>query len=188
MANADKPRGLTPVRHLNGSPYNGATERMYIATGAGDLFVGDPVIHSGSADTDGVPGIDQGLASGIYVGVITSFVADKTDLTNLYSKAAGYANVCTAPDVIYSVQDDGDTAMTAGTVGLNVAMIAGAGDSTTGRSGYEIDSGGTTTPATTAGIPLRLLGLVQRADNTLAANADWEVMITDHRYRTTTGV
>lgn len=198
MANVDRPRGLVPIRHSNGSPYNGACELMYIQAAYGTaLFIGDPVIPGGSGSTAsasgeaGVGDINAAGASGIPIGVIVGFKPNPSDLTKTHSIASteGYAYVCTAPDVIYGIQDDGNTAMDQDDIGLNADFIAGAGDATTGRSGYELDSGGTTAPATTNTLALRILGLVQKPDNTLGeVNAEWEVRINTHQNSATLGV
>jgi len=192
MANADKPRGLTPIRHLNGNPYNGAASLYHIDSAyATDLFIGDPVTYTGTAHTDGVPEVQAAGASGIPIGVIVGFEPTRTNLDLKYSPAstAQYVWVCDDPDVIFTIQDDGAATMTAAQIGLNVDCIAGAGDTTTGRSGYEIDSGGTTTPATTATLMLRLLRVHQREDNeAFAANCEYEVLLNAHQNRSATGV
>jgi len=185
MANTDKPRGLTPVRHLNGNPWNGACEKFHIAASYGTaLFVGDPVAHAGTAHTDGTPQIQAAGASGTPIGVIVGFEVDGSNLEQLYNPAstAGYAYVCVAPDVIYEIQEDGDVG-TAG-YGLNADCVATAGDTATGRSRYELDS----STAATTNLMLRILGLVKKPDNEVGTNSKLEVMINDHRLRSTTGV
>ena len=56
MANADYPKGLMPIRHRNGAPFNGALNHYATATGDSTaLFIGDPVkIAGGSAVINGV--------------------------------------------------------------------------------------------------------------------------------------
>ena len=45
MANTSSAFGLKPVRHLDGSPWNGNTVKCYIsASYATALFIGDPVL------------------------------------------------------------------------------------------------------------------------------------------------
>lgn len=192
MANSDKPSGLVPVGTIGSHSYNGQVKRMYIQAGYGTaLFIGDPVIPGGSSDSAGVPDIQAAGASGIPIGVITGFEATKSDLTVMHSPASteGYALVDVDPNTLYEIQDDGNTAMAVTSVGLNADFIAGAGDATSGRSGYELDSGGTTTPATTATLALRIEGASQKPDNDLTlANAKWIVRINTHQSDADAGV
>ncbi len=192
MANADRPAGLTPVGTLGSAGYVGKVRRMYIAAGYGTaLFVGDPVKVSGTGDTLGVPGIEAAGASGVCVGVIVGFESNKADLTKLHSAASteGYALVDVDPNTIYKIQDDNNTAMTVADIGLNADFIAGAGDATTGRSAYELDSGGTTAPGTTATLAVQIIGVDQRPDNDVTVgNCDWLVRLNGPEYVSTTGV
>ena len=80
MANVSKINGFNPVKHLNGSPYNGQAT-MY-AHSSGDstaLFVGDVVKLSGSANTSGIQYVTAATAGsagtgaaavGVVVGVV----------------------------------------------------------------------------------------------------------------------
>jgi hypothetical protein len=46
MANLDRPRGLSPVKHLSGAPWNGGTWKCFFASGnAVAAYIGDPVIQ-----------------------------------------------------------------------------------------------------------------------------------------------
>lgn len=193
MANADRPRGLVPINSFGSSTSNGAVQRMYIASTYGTaLFIGDPVKASGAADSKGVPGIEAAGASGVCVGVIVGFEPTRSDLTKLHSPASteGYAYVNTDPNQIYVIQDDGNTAITVGTdVYLNADFIAGAGNATTGRSAYELDSGGTTAPGTTATLAVQIIGALQTPDNDPSlANCDWLVRLNGPEFVSTTGV
>ena len=52
MANTDPPKGLVPIKHRNGAPYNGAANPYYKPAGyATALFVGDVVVKTGTANT-----------------------------------------------------------------------------------------------------------------------------------------
>ena len=51
MANANRPSGFTPVRNINGSTWNGQGNIYSIAASYGTaLYIGDPVISSGTSD------------------------------------------------------------------------------------------------------------------------------------------
>lgn len=188
MANVDKPRGLTPVRMFSGAPWNNAVERYAVDSAYGTaIFVGDPVIHSGSSDDDGIIEVQAGGTSGQYIGVVVGIEPIRSDLTKTYIPAStgGYVYVSVDPWTVYSIQEDSVSAnLAAADVGLNADLVAGAGDTTTGRSGYELDSDSANTTAT---LSVRILGLVRREDNAIGTNAEWEVLINDHGFQSTTG-
>jgi len=180
MANATGAFGLRPVRHLNGSPYNGGTQKCYISSVyAVALFVGDPVLLTPTLTekdpTGRYPTINK-AANGIVRGVIVSFDPLQSDLTKVYNPASTtrYANVCMDPYVIYQIRDDG--AGTPGVVypGQNAEMTHGSGSTTTGLSGTILD---TSTPTTTVTFPLHIIGLAEQEDNALDDYAVWEVLL-----------
>jgi hypothetical protein len=111
---------------------------------------------------------------GIVVGILFTGVGDAqnippvTDLnTPVYRRASTdrYLLVCDDPNVIYEVEYAG-TSVAAGTitanVGLNGQFTTTAGSTTTGASGMQLDSSGL---ATTATLPLKVVGFPQRPDN-----------------------
>jgi hypothetical protein len=194
MANAIAPRGLRPVRHLNGSPWNGQTEAFLIDSGNNTaVFVGDIVKQAGSAGVAGqvVNGMDvEGMATVILaaggtsgadiVGVVVGFLPDPTALGTKHRLASTsrIALVCTDPSVVYEVQEDAVGGnFDADDIGLLVAFTTTAGNSTTGISKMALDSSDLTA---TSGYPLKLLGLSKRVGNAFGlstTDAGWfEVM------------
>jgi hypothetical protein len=186
MANPTGAFGLKPVRHIDGSPWNGVTVPCYVsASYATALFIGDPVLFSPTAaekDTTGrYPTINAsaGTAGTLIRGVITSFQATDRDST-VYNPASTerIANVCMDPSVIYQIRGDGGGTPTKLFVGQNAVMIATAtGSTVTGLSGFELDEGTTTAPNTTQNFTLHIMGIADRTDNTLADDARWEVLL-----------
>lgn len=199
MANADTPMGLRPIRHRNGAAYNGAVNPYFINSGyATALFVGDPVVKTGTANTAAVEGtsgsmfaigtlpeINKVAASdgSAITGVIVSFMALKTDLEAIHSAASteGIAWVCDDPDVVFEIQeDDAGTALLVTVVGFNANLIfTNAGSTVTGLSGVELDGVGDP-PAADLSNQLTIQRLVNRADNAIGASAKWEVKINNH--------
>jgi hypothetical protein len=188
MANANRPTGLTPVKHLSGAPYNGAGNIYSIAAAYNvALYQGDPVISSGTADTNGVAGIVLAAATGPIRGVIMAIGKDPNDFINpgnldiTYRPAAAqtdvwYALVADDPDIIFEVQEIGTgTQLAATDVGLNTNLVLGTGNGFV--SGWLLDNG---TEAVTATLQCRLLGLARRADNAFGAYAKWLVKINAH--------
>jgi hypothetical protein len=189
MSNVNAPYGLAPVRHLNGSSWNGQVMKCYIAAGDGKgaTFIGDPVdLASGSEPTGTCPTVALATgASGVpLVGVITAFEPDPTNLANTYRLAATarYCYVCMSPDVIYSIQADSYAVLTTVTPGYNACFKAGTGSTGDGVSGGMMDSGSTSAPAANAVFPLLVLNLLNVVGNDITAiYAQWEVIISMHR-------
>jgi len=194
MANSDKASGLIPVMHLNGNPYNGQYRMYYVPSSDGTaLYMNDLVVSAGSADTSGkFATVTRFTGTAPVRGVIVGFsntpylTVDVTDLTRVYRPAstAMYVAVCDDPDVIFECQEDSDAEnMEAGDVGATADITATAGSTTTGLSGMEIDSSSISDVAQDC----KILGLVDRPDNALGANAKWLVLLNNHELRVTTG-
>ena len=181
MPNANTPFGLKPVKDASGQPYNGALEMFYVPASDGTaLYIGDPVVKAGSADAPGVPSVTRGAAGGPFSGVVVGFLPDGT--TNMVgyraANTAAYVLCSTDPDTLYEIQEDSDGgALAAADIGLNASVIAAAGNAYTKRSGFMLD---TSTKAVTAGLELKIMGLVQSPDNAIGAQAKVLVKINDH--------
>ena len=168
MANADAAFGFKPI-NMDGSPYNGATQRMVFATSAtAASFIGDPVKIAGSS-INGYPTVAQAAAGDPVYGVVTSFEADPAALQNQYRLVATqrFCQVVVADGSKYfEIQSDDDTtALAEAGVGLNANFIVAAGSTVTGLSGIELDSDGA---AATSTLDLQIIALVDRADNLLS--------------------
>jgi hypothetical protein len=145
------------------------------------LFVGDPVVLTGSADAAGVcPTVGIATAGAVVFGVITSFTELPTDLTSTYflTGATGgrYCNVCCDPTVLYEVQGNSAGVITADMVGANGNLVAtAAGSAVTGLSGWELNYTGITTTST---LQVRIMGASPRVDNDISAvYAKWLVLL-----------
>ena len=183
MANVTTAFGLRPVRHLNGSPWNGQTIRCYLhASYAQAMYIGDPVQWQSNLNymdtTMKAPAIklSSGATANMINGVITSFDPDPDNLTLQYNPASNerYANVCLAGDVVFQVRDDGLALATKVFVNQNATLSAGTASTITGLSGYVLD---TTTPTTTQAHPLHILCLSDIPDNELATSAIFDVVV-----------
>ena len=198
MANANRPSGFSPVQYLNGSPWNGQARIYSIAAAyATALYIGDPVKSSGTADANGVPGIVLGATTGALRGVIVGLgsaeglIANPKNLDITYRPAAAqatdwYAMVVYNPDVLFEVQENANgTALAATEIGLNTISVSGTGSGFV--SGWMLASATDATPATTATLQLRLMGLVRRQQNAFGAYAKHLVKINVHELGTGTG-
>lgn len=191
MANTSKINGFKPVKHVTGAPYNGQSNIYYVPSSDGTaLFVGDVVKLAADANAQGIQQVTAATAGvagtgapvlGVVVGVInTKFdpVAGKMSAgsvaldTPVYRPASTgqYVLVCDAPDIIYEVE-----ATNAGSaysfavadVGQNANINAGAGSTTTGASAHSLDLND---KGTTATLPFKIVGVVQRPDNEVTGN------------------
>lgn len=182
MANVSRINGFRPVKHLNGSAWNGQTTKYWIAAADGTAtFVGDVVKLSGTADTDGNASVIQAAAGNTPVGVIVAFEPNPADLTQnyrpasqniTYQNAGRWAYVCDQPDVVFEVQGSGTTSLV--DVGQNASINVSAGSTTTGQSGMTMDDA---TKATTATLVLQIVGFPARPDNDLTGVANTKVLV-----------
>lgn len=178
MPNVSRPSGFRPVKHIDGSAWNGATEQFaHLAADATVLQVGDLVLLAGNADANGVASVTKitnGTTS-VPLGAVVGFLPDYSNL-NIPSEAVAastlrYVNVCIDPTVVYEAQASG-TYVVATDAGLNAGVTLTAGPATTGVSAMQIDM---TTKATTATLPVKILGLAQRADQDFSDTSNLKV-------------
>ena len=182
MANISKIRGFTPVKHTNGSPYNGQANIYFVPASDGTaLFVGDPVKLLADANAQGVQQVTKATAGAAVLGVVVGVINTKLDPiaggmtggsisidTPVYRPASTgqYVLVCDSPDVVYEVEaSTGANAaysFAVADVGLNADLTTVAGSTTTGTSGAALNMAGA---ANTATLQWKILGVVQRPDN-----------------------
>jgi hypothetical protein len=190
MANVDRPDGLRPVQF---DPNK--TMLCYVDdAGTNGLFIGDPVVFTGSTDgTLGVPEVGIASAGSTISGVIIGLARVGDGGANDPNKAPGVPNqiyladnedgfvtVLWDPDAIYEIQEDSDSSNIADTdISEACDLTFGAGNTTTGLSGCELDSSNAGT-----GDNVILLSRVRRADNDHdAANCRFLVRINEHTMR-----
>lgn len=199
MANANKPMGLSPVQYLNGSSWNGQARLYSIAYNYGTaIYIGDPVVPSGTADGNGIMGITLAtagdanpvLGSVVGIGRYVDLIANPNNLNITYFPASGdgvnspwYALVADDPNIIFEAQDIGTgTALAAADIGLNINLKSGTGNGFV--SGWGIDDGSKGTNAT---YQCKLMGLVRSQDNAFGQYAKFYVKLNNHFYGTGSG-
>lgn len=185
MANTSRVNGLRPVKHLNGSPYNGQTNKYSaLSSDSSVIMVGDLVQldSTDSANTGVYPAVKR-LAAGDstaanVVGVVQGFSIDPTNLNTPQYRAASTSRVvfvADAPDIIFEIQEDAaGGALATTSIGLNAAVDLTAGSTTTGSSGMQLD---TSTAATTSALPLKIVGFSDKEDNE-AGSSNAKVLVT----------
>ena len=191
MANVDAAFGMKPVRYLSGKAYTGASIPCYLpGTASIYAYVGDPVkkVNTGTnaaeASAPGVGTIQAGVmpivapiaATDPIFGVVVGVAANPDALGTRHIAAAGsgIVFVATEPDLVYEIQESGASTLAATSAGLNASVTVAAGSSATGQSAVELDN---TSAAASASLELMIIGLSNKADNALGANAVWEVTI-----------
>ena len=184
MANVDAAFGLAPVRHLSGNGYSRANVYTITSGLAENIFTGDAVIitadgvitpHSATeVNNIGVfGGVSYTAADGSYV--YSQYWPTGTTATNI--KAYVYDD----PYTVFKVQSAGTIAQT--NVGNCADLVAGAGSTATGQSGFEASG---TMAAGTATV--KILGLYETPDNAMGANAIIEVLINEHLLKDNAGI
>lgn len=180
MPNANRPAGFRPVRHLNGSPWNGQAEVFAIAAAdATAVGVGDLVKLVAGNDTGAppassvtpvvLPGYGQvtriAAAADVPVGVVVGFVPNYSNLnipSQYHAASTGlrYAFVIVDPTVVYEVQANAAIVI-ASTVGKNASPSLGAVNASTGVSGMMVDIA---TAAVTATLTLKIMQIAPKVE------------------------
>jgi len=164
-----KTYGFKPLQRLDGLPYAGAIRQIPVAAGyATAILNGDTVAISG-----GYLVAKTATNSGDTVGVLVGCqYVDSNGQTRQGQYYPAASSTATALAYAYVVDDFNAVfqvaATTAGSttpaaytraamVGKNVAMVAGAGSTTTGDSAYGIDGSSATTTNT---FPIRVIDVI----------------------------
>lgn len=174
--------GFRPVKHMNGSPYNGQVNRYMISASDSQVTnVGDLVQLSDNdalVDTAGFgvyPAVER-IGSGTAVPIVGAIVGFEPDYANLNTSGYRAAStrrvvlVADAPDLIFEApQDAVGGVVAAASVGLNASINLGTAASTVPyASGMTVDS---STVATTSTIPLQVVGVVAAPDNDVTSTS-----------------
>lgn len=193
MANISKIRGFQPVKHVNGSPYNGQSNIYYVSASDGTaLFVGDPVKLAADANAQGIQHVTKATAGAAVLGVVVGVINTKLDPvggtmsggsialdTPVYRPASTgqYVLVCDSPDVVYEVEavtgSNASYSFAVADVGLNADLSTVAGSTVTGTSAAALNMA---TAAATATLQWKILGVVQRPDNEITG-ANTKVLV-----------
>jgi hypothetical protein len=195
MTNPDARYGLKPLDGLNAASIK--ENAYYVPSSYGTaLFVGDPVVITGTSNTAAVveynPGALQEInkatagATNRITGVITGFryVNGNTPVgANPYKPASTEAVVlvCDDPDALFVVQADSANPIAATDMSANANVVyTHSGDTTSGLSGAELNTASMTADATYQLQIMRLYNITE--GNDLGTNADVVVRINLHSY------
>lgn len=209
MPNVSRINGLRPVKHITGAPFNGQGTLYAVSSSNGTaIFPGDLVKLATGANTTGVNFVVPATAGvagtgAAAIGTVLAIIPSKMDPVSgsmtagaitldtpqyLPANTAGYVYVADSPDLVFEVQATnagGAYSFAVADVGKNCNIFAGAGSTTTGVSAHSADLND---KGTTATLPLRVLGTVQRVDNDSTGNfTKILVTINNHQLKGGTG-
>ena len=193
MANTQNAFGLRPRAPLNAADWSGKLRPYYLpSTYATAVYIGDPVKITGTSNTAAVEVIggkyvvgalaEVNLATAGATNKITGIVCGFMPTTRdslIYGAASTERVALVSVDLsmVYQVQA-GATALAATTVGLDAVLKAGTGSTTSGLSGWYMDSGDTTAPAADATYQVNILNVSNIDGNDVAsAYATWDVIL-----------
>ena len=177
MANVDAAFGAKPVRHLTGGVIR-ATEYKIVKEYAANVFTGDFVqlaatgyVQVGAA-TNRLLGVFNGCKYTASNGEVVFKRYWPTGTTTL-NDGDVTAYVYDDPNIVWAIQSSGSADFA--DIGNLADIVAGAGSTSTGQSGFEIN--GTTGTGTAQ---LRILGLYNEPKNAYGTNGVLEAVIWEH--------
>lgn len=192
MANLNAPKGFQPSRYLNGTSWNGQTNVYCIPAADGSAYaVGDAVKSAAGGDANGVQYVQKAAGTdavrGVVVGVFPqapgapSLKGVTLDLASQLIPATKakdyYVMVVDDPNVLFEIQDDGLSALTATACNKNATFTVANPSGISQLSGSVLS---TASVATTNSLNLKIMGLAQRDDNVFGVNAKWVVKFNLH--------
>ena len=205
MANVSRLNGFRPVRHLNGSPFNGQGNIYEVPVGeASPVFLGDLVQLSGNPNTSFYPAVKSvsaattanNVAAVPVVGSVIAIFNAKVDVDGKMTtgsisldvpifRAAStkqFVLVADSIDLVFEAQVSG--VYNQADVGLN-ADISSADETTSGAltTGASPMGVASTAASASATRPLQVVAFSNKIDNdSLSANSKLLVRIVTHAY------
>ena len=200
MANANTPRGLSPVGTITGAAYNEQGRLYAIANdGTNTYAIGDIVKVAGSSDTTGIPYVTKAATTDTPVGVIVgirvsdpgvSLVGTTLALNTIYlplNSGTRYVYVVDDPNVIFEVEGDA-TGVAAADVFKNAGLTITANQTSLSQSSplssTVLDASSFKAIATSGSLalPLQIIGLTQAVNNAPGAYANALVKWNKHQF------
>ena len=198
MANVNRATGFRPVGTISGAPWNAYLRRFRVSGSGSDIYPGDmvqmtstgvvAVADNSTVELVGVMAGRGDLSMPPEVGGITDTFLSRTspDLERQYYDASVDGDreifVVVGPDVVYQAQQDGNPGLTLANVGENAAILATAGAGTISQQQI---AASTVAPASNQ---LRIVDIVDSADNAVGQYSKWTVRINTNHYTKLAGV
>ena len=200
MANANTPRGLSPVGTITGAPYNEQGRLYAIANdGTNTYAIGDVVKVAGGSDATGIPYATKAATTDTPVGVIVgirvadpgvSLVGTTLALNTIYlplNSGLRYVYVVDDPSVIFQVTGDA-TGVAAADVFKNAGLTITANQTSLAMSSplsstvLNASSFLAIASSGSLALPLQIIGLVQASNNAPGAYAQALVKWNKHQF------
>ena len=200
MANANTPRGLSPVGTITGAAYNEQGRLYAIANdGSNTYAIGDVVKVAGSSDATGIPYVTKAATTDTPVGVIVgirvadpgvSLVGTTLALNTIYlplNSGTRYVYVVDDPSVIFQVTGD-STGVAAADVFKNAGLTITADQTSLSMSSplsstvLNASSFLAIASSGSLALPLQIIGLVQASNNAPGAYANALVKWNKHQF------
>lgn len=182
MANVNKPFGLKALGNLSATGAQKQYGYVIADNQAGAIFQGDLVTVFDGFLVQFNPSTHT-AAVGVFNGCFYNDpTTQKPTFKNFYPGSINVtigqitADVIDDPSQLYIIQ--ADASVTQVHVGFNADVVAGSGNTTTGVSAMELAG----TPAKTAALNLKIVGLYNTPGNEFGANAVVVVKINEHLY------
>ena len=187
------PYGFQPINRLDGVAYAGATRTYKIASNYNTpIFNGDLVVLVTGGTIQKFTGTASGSPVGVFMGCnFTS--AQNQPLNSQYYPGTSVTNasavVVVDPVAVFKVvATTAGSAVSAGalaSIGSNMEVVTGTGNTNTGDSGMSVLAG---SEATTAAFPIRVVDVVYDTATGADAFPELIVKINLHQFNNTTGV
>lgn len=159
MANNNMPRGFEPY---------GRIYEFNVYQAQATIYPGDLVKQHSAGQ------VAPAAASDAIKGVAMTYAASGADVL-----------VADHPDQRFTCQGDDSTIDAQTDIGLNYDFVVGSASTTYRRSGMQVDA---STQATTATLPLKLIGIDRSVDNALGSYVKGIYRINNHQNGSSTGV
>lgn len=187
------PYGFRPLNRVDGASYAGATRTYKIAANYNvPIFNGDLVILVASGTIEKFTGTDAGFPLGVFMGCNFTSAQSQPLQSQFYpgtSVTSASAMVIVDGNVLYSiaVTTNASVMSTAplASIGSNVSVIQGAGNTTTGDSKVSVLAG---SQADTATFPVRVVDVVAETATAADAFPELIVKINVNQFNNATGV
>lgn len=200
MANANTPRGLSPVGTITGAAYNEQGRLYAIANDASNTYaIGDIVKVAGGSDANGVPYVTKAATTDTPVGVIVgirvsdpgvSLVGTTLALNTIYlplSSGLRYVFVVDDPNVIFEVEGNA-TGVAAADIFKLAGLTITANQTTLAQSAplsntvLNAASFLASSASGSLALPLQIIGLTQAVNNEPGAYASALVKWNKHQF------
>lgn len=159
------PFGFQPVNRVDGMPYAGATRTYTIASNYNTpIFNGDLVILVTGGTIEKFTGTDSGFPLGVFMGCEFTNAQNQRLFGQFYagtSMTDATAKIVVDDQAAYRVAvTNGSSVMSTATldsIGSNMEIVQGTGNTTTGNSGMSVEAG---TEAVTDTLVVRVIDVV----------------------------